>query len=468
MILREIVMNFLNETADGVATMKQICQAVKESNYETRGKTLDCSTRAVVYRSKEIKRLAKGIYCIVGEKTSSLLINGDSRSLSEIEDASVDCIITDHPWQDKKAHTSGNQKGFAEYETFCYTQDDFNAKARVLKEGSYLCEFLPVESATNWKYISSLKEMAEKAGLDYYCSCIWRKAPEGTINNGRTTKGVEQLILFTKGKPRRLAPKGKPYMTRNMLSYEIDIPIKAKEKHHQAEKPLSLYEYLIENLTEEEDVCLDQFGGACNMLQASVNKNRFAVVYELGKQFVHNAVERFHCMTLFTEEQVEEEKEESIENAVPEEVIPAETIMFQKRFLERLFHSNRKDLLSEVEWNEFFSETVSEKTVNALFERANRLGYAEYQKPTFEMDFETYAKLQPVYKAIDEAFNQRYDRYVRAYYENVRIENECFAEYKAKHSGGIREYIQFIKDKFPKVNIQRTERILTNELLFTY
>ena len=87
-------------------------------------------------------------------------------------------------------------------------------------------------------------------------------------------------------------------MTKGMLSYEINIPIKAKDKHHQAEKPLELYEYLIENLTEEKDVCLDQFGGACNMIKAAVNKNRFAIVYEYCHDFVLNAVKRFSAIPL--------------------------------------------------------------------------------------------------------------------------------------------------------------------------
>lgn len=296
--MRDIITDFMSERKGCVATLKEIYE-VLQPEWENRCATFRDSARAIIYRHpKEFKRVLKGVYMYTGEKASALLIEGDSRNLSEIEDNSVDCIITDHPWADKKAHTSGNQKDFVSYETFSYTIEDFKAKARVLKEGSYLAEFMPIESATNWEYLSKVKQMAKEAGFEYYASCIWRKAPEGTINNGRTTKGVEQILLFTKGKPRRLAPKGKPYMTKGMLSYEINIPIKAKDKHHQAEKPLELYEYLIENLTNEKDVCLDQFGGACNMIKAAVNKNRFAVVYEYCHDFVSNAVKRFSAIPL--------------------------------------------------------------------------------------------------------------------------------------------------------------------------
>ena len=242
-----------------------------------------------------------------GEKSTSLLIEGDGRTLTEIDDNSIDCIITDHPWQDKKAHKSGNQKGFAEYDTFRYEIEDFKQKARVLKDGSFLCEFVPVESSTNWKYLEEIKHMAEDCGLQYYTQCIWRNAPEGKINTGKTTKGVQQLLIFSKGKPRKLSRKGvNAYQTREILNYEIEILLNAKDKVHQAEKPIALYEYLIEQFTDEGEVCLDQFAGSCNMLQAAVNKNRYSICYELCHDFVVKAKERLGAVALYVPEVAEE------------------------------------------------------------------------------------------------------------------------------------------------------------------
>lgn len=463
--LKEVIINYLEKKEGAVATLKEIYSAISESEYESQGKTVDCSARTIIYRNKDtFKRIAKGIYMLQGEKSTSLLINGDSRSLEEIENDAIDCIITDHPWSDKKAHTSGNQKGFAEYETFTYTAEDFKNKARVLKDGAYLVEFLPVESATNWQYLSQIKQFAKEAGLEYYASCIWRKAPEGAINNGRTTKGVEQFLIFSKGKPRRLAPKGKPYMTKNMLSFEVDIPIKAKDKHHQAEKPLELYKYLIENLTEEQDVCLDQFGGACNMVKAATDLNRFAVVYELAKDFVHKAVERFNMTALYKPEEIAEEvpisKEETVTEILTIEVIPEDVTEFQKNFLVKLSKSSKKDLLNEEEWSVLSSTDSSE--INKLFAKANSLGYLAYKKPEFDIDLQDYMKVQPLYDSINRKFEKMFDAFVRPYYENIRIENQCFAEYLIKYSGKtLADYLHFIKKNFPEVNSERTERILT-------
>jgi len=315
MTIREIIIAFMRDCSNKTATLKQIYSAVDDSGFETSSKSLHDTTRGIVYKyPKDFKRICKGVYMLAGENSASLLINGDGRKLEEIEDNSIDCIITDHPWEDKKANKGGNRK-FAEYETFRYEPEDFKAKARVLKEGSYLVEFLPVESATNYKYLYEIKQMAEDAGLKYYTHCIWRNTPEGRMNTGKTTKGVQQIVIFSKGKPKKLSrPEVNAYQTREILNYEITMLLDPKKRSHQAEKPVELYEYLIRNLTEEHDICLDQFGGSCNMLKAAVNLNRFAIVYELAKDFVDNAVKRFGLQTLFDGNGKKDKKDEK-ENA---------------------------------------------------------------------------------------------------------------------------------------------------------
>ncbi len=301
MTLKDIIVDFLQKKKDAVASLKEIYQGIDDSDYISASNTVHDSARAVIYRNDEtFKRVCKGVYMLKGAKSSSLLIEGDGRTLDEIDNESIDCIITDHPWEDKKAHKSGNQKGFAEYDTFRYTLDDFKNKARVLKNGSFLVEFLPVESATNWEYLEEIKHMAVDAGFQYYTHCIWRNAPEGKINTGKTTKGVQQILIFSKGKPRKLSRPGiAGYQTREILNYEIEILLNQKDKVHQAEKPIALYEYLIEQLTDEEEVCLDQFAGSCNMLQAAINKNRFAICYELCHEFVEKAAKRFNATALY-------------------------------------------------------------------------------------------------------------------------------------------------------------------------
>lgn len=287
------VARFLSRCDGNCAALADIYRACAG---ESRSKTPEASVRRAIYEHGDAFRsIARGVWMYAGERSTSLLIEGDGRTLSAVESASIDCIITDHPW-DSKSNRGGN-RSFADYEVFNYRQPDFDAKARVLKDGAYLVEFLPVETGANWRYLAQVKEMARAAGLELYASLIWRKR-HGGCNTGRTTKGVEQIIIFSKGAPRRLSGKGKPYMTRTMLEYEVDMPQPLAGRVHPAEKPVELYAYLIENLTEEREVVLDQFGGACNLVEACERTGRFGVVFETCAEYMRAAVERFGAVAL--------------------------------------------------------------------------------------------------------------------------------------------------------------------------
>jgi|GEM_PF-6154499 len=67
--------------------------------------------------------------------------------LSMLEDASIDCILTDHPWLDKKSNKGGD-RNFATYDCFRYTLDD---------------------------YLYQIKKYAEQCGLLYYSKVTWKK-----------------------------------------------------------------------------------------------------------------------------------------------------------------------------------------------------------------------------------------------------------------------------------------------------
>lgn len=490
MSIREKIITFMNKRKDKIATLPMIYKAVYASYSEGENKPAKETVRATLYHSindegekSPFRRIGKGIYLLQGEKTSSLLIEGDSRKLEELEDGSIDCIITDHPWSDKKAHKSGNQKGFAEYDTFVYTLDDFKAKARVLKKGSFLVEFLPIESATNWQYLANIKNMAKEAGFEYYAQTIWRKAPEGAINTGRTTKGVEQMIIFSKGKARRLSPTGKPYLTKNMLSYEVDIPIKAKDKNHQAEKPIELYEYLIENLTEEDEVCLDQFGGACNMVQACVNKSRWGIAYELASDFVKKAVNRFGMtkVSSITEEADNNKECDADINTsnVVLEVIPKESTDYQISYLKKVL-TYARTMLTEDEVA-FLDTCINADDcyacameINAIFKKVNEAGYASYNRPSFDVTLIDYEALNPIYNAISEDFCNKYtDQYTRPSNLNYKLEAEAFAEYcvvkerkqtmnEIKDMSTLRRYIDYVKANYNNLNVSRMETLLTS------
>ena len=119
--------------------------------------------RARIYEKIGIKfeRVAKGVYrTIDNEKEQCVLIEGDGRDLSMLNDNSIDCIFTDHPWLDIKSNKGGT-RAFALYDCFRYTLEDFKEKARVLKEGCFLVEILPAENENNYEYLYQIKKYGE-------------------------------------------------------------------------------------------------------------------------------------------------------------------------------------------------------------------------------------------------------------------------------------------------------------------
>lgn len=260
--------------------------------YKANPDTPTDSVRARIYENLGIvfEKVKRGIFKVVHENETCILIEGDGRDLSFLEDESIDCIITDHPWEDKAANKGGS-RNFAKYDCFRYEQKDFDEKARVLKNGCFMVEFIPTEKATNYEYLYELKQMAKNAGFEYYAKIPWKK---GTFvsNTGRTAKNMEDVMIFTKGKARELRPdrmkdKADPSVKHlmsgaaGMLPAIFDHqPPSKKERIHQAEKPVSLIEEILKFITLEYEIVLDQFAGSGVVGEACINMDRKAILIE--------------------------------------------------------------------------------------------------------------------------------------------------------------------------------------------
>ena len=277
--------------------MPQAYEAVKEAGIEAKKPSI----RARVYEAVDkgiLRKIAKGVY----QNNNCLLIQGDGKDLSFLGDGSIDAIITDHPY-DIKAANNGGDRHFATYDCFQYSQEDFNEKARVLKDGCFLVEFLPEESALNYEYLYKIKKMAEAAGFKYYAKVPWKKG-DFISNCGRKSKNTEDVMIFSKGEPRALRvdakkdkadPSVKHFMKgcNGMLPTAFDYAKPAKKDMlHQAEKPVELLEAILDYVTKEDEVVLDQFAGSGVLGEACIKKNRRAILIELADEFVAKIVNR--------------------------------------------------------------------------------------------------------------------------------------------------------------------------------
>ena len=294
-----IVSNLIECFKNGNFTLKEAYKANPDANPE--------SVRARIYEKMGINfiKRGRGLYSTINN--DCLLIEGDGRSLKMIEDKSVDCIITDYPWNDKKS-TKGGNRNFADYETFNYTLEDFLAKARVLKDGAFLVEILPAESETNYEELYRIKNLAKDAGFQYYAKVTWKK---GTFvaNTGRKAKNSEDVMIFTKGKARnlRLDVKKtnltgvKSYMsgTNGMLPTEFNVQaVSKKDQISQSEKPVELIEQILEFVTLEGELVLDQFAGSGSTAAACLKKNRKCIMFEKLKEKCQAIKKRLNMVQL--------------------------------------------------------------------------------------------------------------------------------------------------------------------------
>lgn len=288
----------------GEFTLKEAYSEYSEKPKET--------IRARIYDNlgKKFERIAKGLYKIIDGEESCILVEGDGRDLSMIEDSSIDCILTDHPWLDKKSNKGGD-RNFATYNCFKYSLEDFKEKARVLKDGCFLVEILPAENENNYKYLYEIKQYAEQCGLQYYSKVTWKKG--GFMSNtGRKSKNSQDVMIFSKGKARPLRLDVKKtrktgvnqFMsgTTKMLPAMFDVsPVAKKNKIHQSELPLTLCEQILKFVTMQGKMVLDSFAGSGVVGEAALNLKRNSILIELDHKNVVKIRERFAGNPFFKE-----------------------------------------------------------------------------------------------------------------------------------------------------------------------
>lgn len=267
------------------------------------------SIRARIYEGIDkgmFKRVAKGVYIATERKHHCLLVQGDGRDLSFIEDNSIDAIITDHPYDIKKSHKGGNRQ-LVNYDAFQYTVDDFREKYRVLKPGGFMVEMLPERNADNIEYINRVLDLAQtcnnvivpekvngnmdsavlevtqyykydrvdksKTKLDippeikqvmtvkkqpsfeFYAVVPWEKG-DFVINQGRKSKNTEDIYFFTKGKARNLK-----------LDNKKNLAL-AKKNNIELKKTNSKY---VEKVLKENGIEPQYMSGTAEMLPISFN-----------------------------------------------------------------------------------------------------------------------------------------------------------------------------------------------------
>lgn len=218
---------------------------------------------------------------------NQLLLGNATELFRTIPNDSVDCIITDPPYENISGGTPDNEgvsrpTGILEKndgKIFQHNNIDITSWIgecyRVLKNDTHIyvmTNFLNLEH-----YLKSIRE----AGFDIHNLLVWEK--NNATPNRWYMKNCEYIIFARKGAAKPILNCG----TKTVLQFK-----NVKDRIHPTEKPLELLECLITNSTQPGELVLDPFGGSFSTALAALKTGRQYISFELDEGYYNIGKER--------------------------------------------------------------------------------------------------------------------------------------------------------------------------------
>lgn len=201
---------------------------------------------------------------------------------SNIENDSIDLLVTDPPYKTTKRGNSGGTSGILKSKEFLngdggleYNNVDFsyffNECFRILKNGSHFYIF-----TNNKNLLFFLKEI-EKTDLKIFKNLIWVK--NNCITNMYYMDSHEIIIFGYKGFAKKINNCG----SKTTLFFE-----NPRNKIHPNQKPVELIDVLINNSSNQGDLVVDPFMGSGSTFYSSLKNKRFFIGSEIDGKFFKN------------------------------------------------------------------------------------------------------------------------------------------------------------------------------------
>jgi len=249
------------------------------------------------------------------------VIIGDCRDMAELEDGSVELVVTSPPYWQLKDYGDGAQIGFHDsYEDYINNLDlVWSECIRVLHPGCRMCinigdQFARAVYYGRYKVIpirTEIIKFCEAAGLDYMGAIIWRKVTTCNTTGGASIMGsfpyprngilkidYEFILIFKKPGEAPAVPddvKERAKFTskewNDHFSGHWNFPGE-KQKGHLAAFPEELPARLIRMFTFEGETVLDPFLGSGTTSLAAMRLGRDSVGFEINKDYLPVIQER--------------------------------------------------------------------------------------------------------------------------------------------------------------------------------
>lgn len=246
--------------------------------------------------------------------TKHILINGDSRCMSQISNESVGLIVTSPPYWQLKDYGSESQIGFNQsYEDYInHLNLVWKECFRILLPGCRLCinigdQFARTAYYGRYKIVpihSEIIRFCETIGFDYMGTIIWQKQTTMHTTGGQRVMGsypyprggivkvdYENILLFKK--------QGKPPFVSNVVRETSKLTDEewntyfsshwifpgARQSEHIAVFPDELPKRLIKMFSFVGDTVCDPFMGSGTTALAAMNLGRNSIGYEINREF---------------------------------------------------------------------------------------------------------------------------------------------------------------------------------------
>ena len=266
--------------------------------------------------------------------THHTIIQGDSRSMREVQNQSVHLIVTSPPSWQLKDYGTTDQIGFNDsYETYInHLNLVWSECHRVLHDGCRLCINIGDQFARSvyygrYKVIpihSEIIRFCETIGFDFMGQIIWQKATTMNTTGGGAVMGsfpyprngivkldAEYILLFKKpgNAPK---PSDEQKAQSAMTNEEWNTYFSghwcfngAKQSRHLAMFPEELPRRLIKMFSFPGETVLDPFMGSGTTATVAKALGRNAVGYEINPDFIPLIEERIGYDDLYTKSTVE-------------------------------------------------------------------------------------------------------------------------------------------------------------------
>jgi len=248
-------------------------------------------------------------------KTSHIIVNGDSRQMTELLDKSVHLVITSPPYWQLKDYGPDKQIGYHDnYENYINNLNlVWKECFRVLHNGCRLCVNIGDQFARSvyygrYKVIPIREEIikfCENVGFDYMGAIIWQKVTTSNTTGGGIQMGsfpyprngilkldYEFILIFKK-----LGDAPKPSKELKELSIMTNEEWNTffaghwnfggtRQDNHIAMFPEELPRRLIKMFSFVNDTVLDPFSGSGTTSLSAKKLGRNSVGYEINSEYI--------------------------------------------------------------------------------------------------------------------------------------------------------------------------------------